>query len=81
MKTMNIKRYSNRKLYLVGDKENEIPSKYVTIKDLAQEVKSGTIVNVFDYKTGENITNSVLKSMVGTLDLENDVLISVITNN
>ncbi|NBU13678.1 MAG: polyhydroxyalkanoate synthesis repressor PhaR [Alphaproteobacteria bacterium] len=49
-----IKKYANRRLYHTGT------STYVTLEDLATMVKRGDNFAVFDAKSGEDITRSVL---------------------
>jgi polyhydroxyalkanoate synthesis repressor PhaR len=53
-----IKKYANRRLY------NTATSTYVTLDDLAAMVKAGTDFVVFDAKTGEDITRSVLTQII-----------------
>jgi len=53
-----IKKYANRRLYNTGT------STYVTLEDLAEMVKSGEDFTVFDAKTGEDITRSVLTQII-----------------
>ena len=53
-----IKKYANRRLY------NTATSTYVTLDDLALMVKAGTEFQVFDAKTGEDITRSVLTQII-----------------
>jgi hypothetical protein len=53
-KPITIKKYANRRLYNTGT------STYVTLEDLAAMVKVGEDFAVFDAKTGEEITRSVL---------------------
>ena len=53
-----IKKYANRRLYNTGT------STYVTLEDLAQMVKSGEDFVVFDAKSGEDITRSVLTQII-----------------
>ena len=53
-----IKKYANRRLY------NTSTSSYVTLDDLATMVKSGTDFLVYDAKTGEDITRSVLTQII-----------------
>jgi polyhydroxyalkanoate synthesis repressor PhaR len=53
-----IKKYANRRLY------NTATSTYVTLDDLATMVKAGTNFVVFDAKTGEDITRSVLTQII-----------------
>ena len=53
-----IKKYANRRLY------NTATSAYVTLDDLAVMVKEGTEFQVFDAKTGEDITRSVLTQII-----------------
>ena len=51
---VTIKKYANRRLYNTGT------SSYVTLEDLAAMVKIGDDFQVFDAKTGDEITRTVL---------------------
>jgi len=53
-----IKKYANRRLYNTGT------STYVTLEDLADMVKAGEDFVVYDAKTGEDITRSVLTQII-----------------
>ena len=53
-----IKKYANRRLYNTGT------STYVTLEDLAQMVKGEEDFVVFDAKSGEEITRSVLTQII-----------------
>jgi polyhydroxyalkanoate synthesis repressor PhaR len=53
-----IKKYANRRLYNTGT------STYVTLEDLATMVKSGEDFVVYDAKTNEDITRSVLTQII-----------------
>ncbi len=55
---ITIKKYANRRLYNTGT------SAYVTLEDLAEMVKQGEDFVVFDAKTGEDITRSVLTQII-----------------
>jgi len=55
---VTIKKYANRRLYNTGT------STYVTLEDLATMVKSGENFVVYDAKTGEDITRSVLAQII-----------------
>ncbi len=55
---VTIKKYANRRLY------NTATSSYVTLDDLCQMVKGGTEFTVFDAKSGEDITRSVLTQII-----------------
>jgi polyhydroxyalkanoate synthesis repressor PhaR len=55
---VTIKKYANRRLY------NTATSTYVTLDDLAVMVKEGTEFNVYDAKSGEEITRSVLTQII-----------------
>lgn len=57
-KPITIKKYANRRLYHTGT------STYVTLDDLAAMVKLGQEFAVFDAKTGEDITRSVLTQII-----------------
>jgi len=55
---ITIKKYANRRLYNTGT------STYVTLEDLASMVKDGEDFLVYDAKTGEDITRSVLAQII-----------------
>jgi len=55
---ITIKKYANRRLYNTGT------STYVTLEDLAVMVKKGADFVVYDAKTGEDITRSVLAQII-----------------
>jgi polyhydroxyalkanoate synthesis repressor PhaR len=55
---VTIKKYANRRLYNTGT------STYVTLEDLAAMVKQGEDFVVYDAKTGEDITRSVLAQII-----------------
>jgi len=55
---VTIKKYANRRLYNTGT------STYVTLEDLAAMVKKGEDFVVYDAKTGEEITRSVLAQII-----------------
>jgi polyhydroxyalkanoate synthesis repressor PhaR len=53
-----IKKYANRRLYHTGT------STYVTLEDLAKMVREGEDFLVYDAKSGEDITRSVLTQII-----------------
>jgi polyhydroxyalkanoate synthesis repressor PhaR len=55
---ITIKKYANRRLY------NTASSAYVTLADLAKMVKTGEDFVVYDAKTNEEITRSVLTQII-----------------
>jgi polyhydroxyalkanoate synthesis repressor PhaR len=55
---VTIKKYANRRLYNTGT------STYVTLEDLATMVKNGEDFAVFDAKSGDDITRSVLTQII-----------------
>lgn len=55
---ITIKKYANRRLY------NTATSSYVTLDDLCVMVKEGQDFQVYDAKTGEDITRSVLAQII-----------------
>jgi polyhydroxyalkanoate synthesis repressor PhaR len=55
---ITIKKYANRRLY------NTASSAYVTLADLAKMVKTGEDFVVYDAKTNEDITRSVLTQII-----------------
>jgi polyhydroxyalkanoate synthesis repressor PhaR len=57
-KPIVVKKYANRRLY------NTATSSYVTLEDLAKLIKDGGDFAVYDAKTGEDITRSVLTQII-----------------
>jgi len=57
-KPVTIKKYANRRLY------NTETSTYVTLDDLAEMVRGNRDFVVFDAKTGEDLTHSVLTQII-----------------
>jgi len=55
---ITIKKYANRRLY------NTATSSYVTLEQLSQLVKDGQKFVVYDAKTGDDITRSVLAQII-----------------
>ena len=55
---ITIKKYANRRLYNTGN------SAYVTLEDLAEMVKKGEDFVVFDAKSSEDITRTVLTQII-----------------
>ena len=53
-----IKKYANRRLY------NTAKSSYVTLEDLSEMVRAGKDFAVFDAKSGDDITRSVLTQII-----------------
>ena len=53
-----VKKYANRRLY------NTESSSYITLDNLAEMVRTGRDFIVYDAKTGENITRSVLTQII-----------------
>jgi len=56
--SITIKKYANRRLY------NTATSSYVTLEDLSKMVKEGINFNVYDAKTSDDITRSVLTQII-----------------
>lgn len=56
--TVTIKKYANRRLY------NTATSSYVTLEDLSAMVKEGCEFNVYDAKSSDDITRSVLTQII-----------------
>jgi len=56
--SVTIKKYANRRLY------NTATSSYVTLEALSQMVREGIEFNVYDAKTSEDITRSVLTQII-----------------
>lgn len=67
MKTIKVKKYANRKLYI--PKEG-----YVTIETIADIIKAGNTVEVIHNKTKEDVTNDVLKEVLTRAEMNNETL-------
>jgi polyhydroxyalkanoate synthesis repressor PhaR len=57
-KPVVVKKYANRRLY------NTASSSYVTLDDLAKMIKEGGDFVVYDAKTGEDLTRSVMTQII-----------------
>ena len=57
-KPVVVKKYANRRLY------NTATSSYVTLDDLAKMIKEGGDFVVYDAKTGEDLTRSVMTQII-----------------
>jgi polyhydroxyalkanoate synthesis repressor PhaR len=68
---ITIKKYANRRLY------NTATSSYVTLDHLCQMVKDGVEFAVFDAKTGEEITRSVLTQIIVEEEAKGDNLLPI----
>lgn len=66
-----IKKYANRRLY------NTATSSYVTLDDLCKMVKDGVDFAVYDAKTGEDITRSVLTQIIVEQEGKGDNLLPI----
>jgi polyhydroxyalkanoate synthesis repressor PhaR len=53
-----IKKYSNRRLY-----DTEL-SRYITLDELAEKIRSGTDVEVVDAKSGDDLTQTTLTQLI-----------------
>jgi polyhydroxyalkanoate synthesis repressor PhaR len=56
--TAVVKKYANRRLY------NTATSKYVTLDDLSKMVRAGVHFVVYDAKSGEDLTRSILTQII-----------------
>jgi len=54
----HIKKYANRKLYDTNDK------KYISREDLSELINQGKDINIIDNETGEDITASIVSSLI-----------------
>ncbi len=68
---VTIKKYANRRLY------NTATSSYVTLEYLCQMVKDGVAFVVYDAKTGEDITRSVLTQIIVEEEGKGDNLLPI----
>lgn len=53
-----VKKYSNRRLYDTDE------SRYITLEELTEKIRSGTDVRVVDAKTGEDLTQATLTQII-----------------
>jgi polyhydroxyalkanoate synthesis repressor PhaR len=58
METVLIKKYANRRLY------DTVQSKYVTLQELRELIKTGKMVKVVDVNTEEDVTAFILTQIV-----------------
>lgn len=68
---ITIKKYANRRLY------NTATSSYVTLEALAAMVKDGEDFVVFDAKSGEDITRSVLTQIIFEEEAKGEYLLPI----
>lgn len=66
-----IKKYANRRLYDTGR------SSYVTLDDLCEMIKEGIDFVVYDAKTGEDLTRSVLTQIIVEQETKGENLLPV----
>ena len=66
-----IKKYANRRLYDTGR------SSYVTLDDLCEMIKEGIDFVVYDAKSGEDLTRSVLTQIIVEQETKGDSLLPV----
>ena len=57
-KKVLIKKYANRRLY------NTDKSKYITLNQVSDLIREGTVVRVVDAKTGEDVTAFILTQII-----------------
>ena len=69
--TIEIKKYPNRRLY------NTEKSEYITVKDVAELIKSGHRIRVIDVTTGEDMTAMVLTQIIMDKAKNNEGLLPV----
>lgn len=75
-KTINLKKYDNRKLYApVGELSDQ--GHYITLKDVAKVIREGNKVQISD-KGGNDVTNEVLTQVVASMKLSNGTLVKLI---
>lgn len=63
-KTINVSRYSSRRLYNTGTSE------YVTVKELAELIRKGHDIKVTDKKSGQDITAQILLQIIAEQEAE-----------
>lgn len=83
---LTIFKYNNRKLYI--PKGQVSAAGYLTMPDIANLIRQGHDIQVLDKsrdkvgapvgKNGQDITSDVLKQVLTTLDLKNEVIVELI---
>lgn len=66
-----IKKYANRRLY------NMAQSQYITLDNLAEIIRSGMNFVVYDAKTGEDITRSILTQIIAEQEAKGNHLLPI----
>ena len=69
---ITIKRYSNRKLYIVGS------NGYTTLTEILTLVKENKDFQVIDSDTGNDITDKTLRSAIGRSNVSVTALLSAV---
>jgi polyhydroxyalkanoate synthesis repressor PhaR len=69
--TIIIKKYANRRLY------NMAESHYITLEDLAGLIKNGRNFIVYDAKTGDDITRSILTQIIAEQEAKGHHLLPI----
>ena len=67
-----IKKYANRKMYDTTDKT------YISRQQLAELIKKGEEVTIFDNRTGEDLTTAIVSQLIG---MENKKLVHGLGND
>lgn len=65
-----IKKYANRKLY------DTVEKKYITIKQIAEIIKSGKDVSIIDNESSEDLTCAIVSGLMGKYSGEADQRLS-----
>lgn len=77
IKTIYLKKYSNRKLYAPkGELDDQ--GGYVKMKDVYRLIREGNDVVISDYKTGEEVTARALLESLSELDTDKDTILRMI---
>lgn len=75
MQPVLIKKYLNRKMYV--PRGNTEPTGYITLGEITKLIQKGKSIKVVD-NNGDEITESVLKEVIKYIDLDIELLYSLI---
>lgn len=64
---------NNRKMY---DRDE---AKYTNLNKLLAHLQNGGTLQVIDKQSGDDVTNRILKEIVGVMNVDDDVLLTFIT--
>lgn len=77
IKTINLKKYTNRKLYSpVGELSDK--GRYTDLKEIIFELKKGHKIVVTDNSSGKDVTSEVFKEALKLIDVDSSTIAQLI---